>query len=191
MLVQKYREERGDGDDKEIRAEISRAVDSSPSAAQQEGPDRGVRRLASPSTATSMTSGAPSSRQARRTSSTRSSTTRASSQTRPRLHRQRLPRRRDPDRRYGDHPDPAASLPVLEDQRPRGQETDGARASSASSSSATSALDSWTRSARRAALDRFAWSTAERLRQPIHWPRVEQEADDCRLSGVRNQSRPV
>ncbi|MGE9808107.1 type I restriction endonuclease subunit R [Janibacter sp. G1551] len=30
MLVQKYREERGDGDDKEIRAEISRAVDSSP-----------------------------------------------------------------------------------------------------------------------------------------------------------------
>jgi type I restriction enzyme R subunit len=31
MLVQKYRDERGDGDDKEIRAEISRAVDSSPS----------------------------------------------------------------------------------------------------------------------------------------------------------------
>ncbi len=31
MLVQKYRDERGDGDDKEIRAEISRAVDASPS----------------------------------------------------------------------------------------------------------------------------------------------------------------
>jgi type I restriction enzyme R subunit len=31
MLVQKYRDERGDGDDKEIRAEITRAVDSSPS----------------------------------------------------------------------------------------------------------------------------------------------------------------
>ncbi|MGU3409341.1 type I restriction endonuclease subunit R [Microbacterium sp. M1A1_1b] len=30
MLVQKYREEHGDGDDKEVRAEISRAVDSSP-----------------------------------------------------------------------------------------------------------------------------------------------------------------
>lgn len=30
MLVQKYRAERGDGDDKEIRAEISRAVDASP-----------------------------------------------------------------------------------------------------------------------------------------------------------------
>lgn len=29
MLVQKYREQRGDGDDKEIRAEISRAVDAS------------------------------------------------------------------------------------------------------------------------------------------------------------------
>ena len=31
MLVQKYRDERGDGDDKEIRAEITRAVDASPS----------------------------------------------------------------------------------------------------------------------------------------------------------------
>ena len=31
MLVQKYRELRGDGDDKEIRAEITRAVDASPS----------------------------------------------------------------------------------------------------------------------------------------------------------------
>ncbi|WP_409201264.1 type I restriction endonuclease subunit R [Luteipulveratus flavus] len=31
MLVQKYRDEHGDGDDKEIRAEISRAVDASPS----------------------------------------------------------------------------------------------------------------------------------------------------------------
>ena len=31
MLVEKYRSERGDGDDKEIRAEISRAVDASPS----------------------------------------------------------------------------------------------------------------------------------------------------------------
>lgn len=31
MLVQKYREEHGDGDDKEIRAEINRAVDASPS----------------------------------------------------------------------------------------------------------------------------------------------------------------
>lgn len=31
MLVQKYRAERGDGDDKEIRAEITRAVDASPS----------------------------------------------------------------------------------------------------------------------------------------------------------------
>jgi type I restriction enzyme R subunit len=31
MLVQKYRDERGDGDDKEVRAEITRAVDSSPS----------------------------------------------------------------------------------------------------------------------------------------------------------------
>lgn len=31
MLVQKYREQRGDGNDKEIRAEISRAVDASPS----------------------------------------------------------------------------------------------------------------------------------------------------------------
>lgn len=30
MLVQKYRAERGDGDDKEVRAEISRAVDASP-----------------------------------------------------------------------------------------------------------------------------------------------------------------
>ncbi|AZQ77833.1 type I restriction endonuclease subunit R [Flaviflexus ciconiae] len=30
MLVQKYRDERGDGDDKEIRGEISRAVDASP-----------------------------------------------------------------------------------------------------------------------------------------------------------------
>ncbi|EPH14519.1 HsdR family type I site-specific deoxyribonuclease [Dermabacter sp. HFH0086] len=30
MLVQKYRDERGDGDDKEIRAEITRAVDASP-----------------------------------------------------------------------------------------------------------------------------------------------------------------
>ena len=30
LLVQKYREERGDGDDQEIRAEISRAVDASP-----------------------------------------------------------------------------------------------------------------------------------------------------------------
>lgn len=30
MLVQKYRDEHGDGDDKEIRAEISRAVDASP-----------------------------------------------------------------------------------------------------------------------------------------------------------------
>lgn len=31
MLVQRYRESRGDGDDKEIRAEITRAVDASPS----------------------------------------------------------------------------------------------------------------------------------------------------------------
>jgi len=31
MLVQKYRDERGDGDDKEVRAEITRAVESSPS----------------------------------------------------------------------------------------------------------------------------------------------------------------
>ena len=31
MLIQKYREEFGDGDDKEIKAEISRAVDASPS----------------------------------------------------------------------------------------------------------------------------------------------------------------
>lgn len=31
MLVEKYRNEHGDGDDKEIRAEISRAVDASPS----------------------------------------------------------------------------------------------------------------------------------------------------------------
>lgn len=31
MLVQKYRESRGDGDDREIRAEITRAVDASPS----------------------------------------------------------------------------------------------------------------------------------------------------------------
>ena len=31
MLVQKYRDERGDGDDKEIRAEITRAIDASPS----------------------------------------------------------------------------------------------------------------------------------------------------------------
>ncbi|MGO2081762.1 type I restriction endonuclease subunit R [Glutamicibacter arilaitensis] len=31
MLVQKYREERGNGDDKELRAGISRAIDSSPS----------------------------------------------------------------------------------------------------------------------------------------------------------------
>ncbi|RWZ52518.1 type I restriction endonuclease subunit R [Labedella phragmitis] len=31
MLVQRYRAERGDGDDKEIRAEITRAVDASPS----------------------------------------------------------------------------------------------------------------------------------------------------------------
>ena len=31
MLVQKYRKERGDGDDKELRASISRAVDASPS----------------------------------------------------------------------------------------------------------------------------------------------------------------
>ena len=31
MLVQKYRDERGDGDDKEIRAEITRAVNASPS----------------------------------------------------------------------------------------------------------------------------------------------------------------
>ncbi len=30
MLVKKYREERGDGDDKELRAEITRAVDASP-----------------------------------------------------------------------------------------------------------------------------------------------------------------
>ncbi len=30
MLVQKYREQYGDGEDKEIRAEISRAVDASP-----------------------------------------------------------------------------------------------------------------------------------------------------------------
>lgn len=30
MLVQKYRDERGDGDDKEIRAEITRAIDASP-----------------------------------------------------------------------------------------------------------------------------------------------------------------
>ena len=31
LLVQKYREERGDGDDKEVRAEITRAIDASPS----------------------------------------------------------------------------------------------------------------------------------------------------------------
>ena len=31
VLVQKYREQRGDGDDKEIRAEITRAIDASPS----------------------------------------------------------------------------------------------------------------------------------------------------------------
>src|SRR5699024_5924267 len=31
MLVQKHREKRGDGDDQEVRAEISRAVDASPS----------------------------------------------------------------------------------------------------------------------------------------------------------------
>lgn len=31
MLVQKYRDEHGDGDDKEIRAEITRAIDASPS----------------------------------------------------------------------------------------------------------------------------------------------------------------
>jgi type I restriction enzyme R subunit len=31
VLVQKYRDERGDGDDKEVRAEITRAVDASPS----------------------------------------------------------------------------------------------------------------------------------------------------------------
>ena len=31
LLVQRYRDERGDGDDKEIRVEISRAVDASPS----------------------------------------------------------------------------------------------------------------------------------------------------------------
>ena len=31
LLVQKYRDERGDGDDKEVRAEITRAIDASPS----------------------------------------------------------------------------------------------------------------------------------------------------------------
>ncbi len=31
LLVEKYREQRGDGDDKEVRAEISRAIDASPS----------------------------------------------------------------------------------------------------------------------------------------------------------------
>lgn len=31
MLVEKYRDERGDGDDKEVRAEITRAIDASPS----------------------------------------------------------------------------------------------------------------------------------------------------------------
>lgn len=31
MLVKKYRDERGDGDDKEVRAEITRAIDASPS----------------------------------------------------------------------------------------------------------------------------------------------------------------
>jgi len=31
MLVEKYRQEKGDGDDKELRSEISRAVDASPS----------------------------------------------------------------------------------------------------------------------------------------------------------------
>jgi type I restriction enzyme R subunit len=31
LLVQKYRDERGDGDDTEVRAEISRAIDASPS----------------------------------------------------------------------------------------------------------------------------------------------------------------
>ena len=31
MLVQKYRDARGDGEDVEIRANISRAIDSSPS----------------------------------------------------------------------------------------------------------------------------------------------------------------
>ena len=31
MLVQKYREQKGDGEDKEVRAEISRAIDASPS----------------------------------------------------------------------------------------------------------------------------------------------------------------
>ncbi|GAB2764629.1 hypothetical protein GCM10027090_38730 [Sinomonas soli] len=31
MLVQKYRDKRGDGEDKELRAEITRAIDASPS----------------------------------------------------------------------------------------------------------------------------------------------------------------
>jgi type I restriction enzyme R subunit len=31
LLVRKYRDERGDGGDKEVRAEITRAVDASPS----------------------------------------------------------------------------------------------------------------------------------------------------------------
>jgi len=31
LLVQKYRDERGDGDDREVRAEITRAIDASPS----------------------------------------------------------------------------------------------------------------------------------------------------------------
>ena len=84
MLVAEVpRRERGDGDDKEIRAEITRAIDASPTPAQQEGPHRGLRRLASPSTATSTRSGARSSRPSATPSSTRSSPTRASSPTRP------------------------------------------------------------------------------------------------------------
>ena len=65
MLVQKYREARGDGEDMEIRADDQPGDRLQPDAAQQEGPHRGLRRLVSRPPARSTTSGRPTSQRAR------------------------------------------------------------------------------------------------------------------------------
>ena len=132
-------QERGDGDDKELRASITRAVDASPTPAQQEGPHRSLRRLRLrhgeideewQAFITAASRGRAADHHRRRTPQARRDQT---------LRRPRLRRRHTPDHRHSRDEDPPARLPLRPGQRPRREEGEGADAPGTSSSSASSA----------------------------------------------------
>ena len=139
MLVQKYREARGDGEDVEIRADISAADRLQPVAAEQEGPHRGLRRLC-----------LGYRRDRRRVASLRRSAPRGRAErdhqgrelqgeTRPAPSSTRLPRRCDPDDWHRDH----KVLPPCRGSRPAAGTARRSSACSPSSAPSSTAFSGW------------------------------------------------